>query len=176
MNHNALIMEMTQYYSGQPHRIQHFMKVYAYSKMIGEQEGLSEREQDILEAAAIVHAIGIKVSEEKYGACIGKHQEEEGPAEAKKMLKRLGYDDTVTERVCYLVGHHHTYKGIDGMDYQILVEADFLVNLFENETGNQPAEAVFEKIFRTETGKMIGQAMFATDRNIEWTEVGGMIK
>lgn len=32
----------------------------------------------------------------------------------------------------YLVGHHHTYKDIDGLDYQILVEADFLVNYFED--------------------------------------------
>ena len=35
----------------------------------------------------------------------------------------------VTERVAYLIGHHHTYDKIEGMDYQILVEADFLVNI-----------------------------------------------
>ena len=34
-------------------------------------------------------------------------------------------------RVEYLVGHHHTYKDIDGLDYQILVEADFLVNILK---------------------------------------------
>ena len=176
MNHNALIMEMTKYYNGQPHRVQHFMKVYAYSKMIGELEGLSDREQDILEVAAIVHDIGIKVSEEKYGDCIGKHQEEEGPAVAQEMLEELSYDAELTERVCYLVGHHHTYKDIAKLDYQILVEADFLVNLFENETNNRPAKVTFEKIFKTKTGKEIGQAMFATDREVEWEKVGGFLK
>ena len=33
---NRVIMEMTRYYSGDPKHIQHFMKVYAYARMIGE--------------------------------------------------------------------------------------------------------------------------------------------
>ena len=36
------------------------------------------------------------------------------------------------ERVQYLIGRHHTYNDIDGIDYQILVEADFLVNMYED--------------------------------------------
>ena len=31
-----------------------------------------------------------------------------------------------------LIGHHYTYDHIDAPDWQILVEADFLVNLFED--------------------------------------------
>jgi hypothetical protein len=41
------------------------------------------------------------------------------------MLGRLGFGAALVERVCYLVGHHHTYTNIDGPDYQILVEAGF---------------------------------------------------
>ena len=48
------------------------------------------------------------------------------------MMRVLGFEEAVIERVSYLVGHHHTYTNINGMDYQILVEADFLVNYFEN--------------------------------------------
>lgn len=161
MKHNALIMKMTEYYEGQPNRIQHFMKVYGYAKMIGELEGLSEEEQDILEAAAVVHDIGIKPSEEKYGDCIGKHQEEEGPAVAEEMLKTLGYEEKLVERVCYLVGHHHTYTNIDGIDYQILVEADFLVNLYENENEESAVKTALERIFKTKSGKKICSLMFA---------------
>ena len=58
--------------------------------------------------------------------------EKEGPAVARGMLMRLGFAENVIERVCYLIGHHHTYTGIEGRDYQILVEADFLVNLYED--------------------------------------------
>lgn len=160
MNDNRLILEMTHYYAGQPHRIQHFMKVYGYAKLIGEEERIDARTQEILNAASIVHDIGIKKSEEIYGDSIGSHQEELGPAIAENMLKKLGYDEELVQRVSYLVGHHHTYDPIDGMDYQILVEADFLVNLFENETSRKPAEMALERIFKTETGKEICKTMF----------------
>ena len=87
----------------------------------------------MLESAAVVHDIGIKVCEEKYGSCEGKLQEKEGPGIAGALLSELGYEKQVIERVCYLVGHHHTYTEIVGLDYQIPVETDFLVNLFEDD-------------------------------------------
>ena len=160
MNHNALIMEMTKYYNGQPHRVQHFMKVYAYSKMIGELEGLSDREQDILEVAAIVHDIGIKVSEEKYGDCIGKHQEEEGPAVAQEMLEELSYDAELTERVCYLVGHHHSYSEDISNILRILMEADFLVNAYEDNMSENAIISVRNKLFRSDCGTILLNKMF----------------
>ena len=107
---------MIRYYAGDPKRIQHFIKVYTFAKMIGEKEKLPAGEQFILETAAIVHDIGIKPAEEKFGQCGGKLQEQEGPAVAQKLLAELGYPEKVIARVCYLVGHHHTYDGIDGMD------------------------------------------------------------
>lgn len=64
------------------------------------------------------------------------------------------------QRVKYLVGHHHTYKDIDGMDYQILVEADFLVNLYEDGADAETAAKTKETIFRTKSGKRILSEMF----------------
>ena len=63
-------------------------------------------------------------------------------------------------RVAYLVGHHHTYTNIDGMDYQILVEADFLVNLYEDSVPKAAAQNALDKIFKTQTGKTICKEMF----------------
>ena len=160
MNHNKLILEMTKYYAGDPARIQHFMKVYGYSKMIGELEGLDAETRMILETAAIVHDIGIKKSEEIYGDSSGKHQEELGPDIAKVVLENLGYDSVLIQRVSYLVGNHHTYGNIDGMDYQILVEADFLVNLYEDHSPENAIENALNKIFKTESGKQILRTMF----------------
>ena len=100
---NKLIFEMAKYYGEQPERIQHYIKVFTYAKMIGEEENLPAQKQHILETAAIVHDIGIKASEAKYGDLIGKHQEELGPAIAEEMLTKLGYNSEVIERVCYLV-------------------------------------------------------------------------
>lgn len=155
-----LMWEMTEYYSGDPARIQHFMKVYIFARMIGEKEQLDEESLEILGAAALVHDIGIRVAEEKYGSCAGHWQELEGPPVAQEMLERIGYSKAVTARVSYLVGHHHTYTKIDGADYQILVEADFLVNLFEGMSNRKAVWNAYNKIFRTEAGKDICRTMF----------------
>ena len=155
-----LYMKMMEYYSGDPARLQHFVKVHSFSRIIGIKEGLSEKEQLILEAAAYVHDIGIKPAEEKYGSSAGLYQEKEGPAVAESMLGELGFDEDVIRRVSYLVGHHHTYKNIDGMDYQILVEADFLVNLFEDHVSEAGIRHAYDSIFKTATGKKICREMY----------------
>lgn len=161
MDRNVLLLkEMIRYYARDPKRIQHFIKVHDFAGMIGKLEGLEDDEHNILEIAAIVHDIGIKVSEEKYGDCSGKHQELEGPVIARTMLEPLGFEDSVIDRVCYLVAHHHTYQDINGLDYQILVEADFLVNLYEDNASREAAEHALQRIFRTESGKSICRDMF----------------
>lgn len=157
---HSLYREMIHYYQGDPKRIQHFVKVHSFAKLIGEEEGLSDELQLILEATAYVHDIGIKAAEEKYGSSNGKLQEQEGPALAKSMLEGLGFQRDIIERVMYLVGHHHTYSDINGMDYQILVEADFLVNLYEDELDCKAVQVALEKIFKTKTGRLICQQMF----------------
>lgn len=157
---SSLIDEMIAYDKGDPRRIQHFMKVHNFARTIGQLEGLDDDTLYILESAAVVHDIGIHVCEEKYGSCEGKLQENEGPALAKEMLERLGYEQEVIDRVCYLVGHHHTYTNIDDMDYQILVEADFLVNLYEDKVSLDAVHKAYQNIFKTESGKKICRDMF----------------
>ena len=147
-----LIEKMMEYYAGDPKRVQHFLKVYEFAKLIGESESLDTETMHILRTAAIVHDIGIKISEEKYGSSNGKYQEKEGPAVAEPMLLALGYDEAVIDRVLFLIAHHHTYNEIEGLDYQILVEADFLVNLFEDGSSREAAQKVQKNIFKTNTG------------------------
>lgn len=160
-NNNELLLEMIKYYEGDPKRIQHFLKVYEFSKLIGELENLDKETQFILETSAIVHDIGIKAAEEKYQSSNGKLQEQEGPAIAKDMLSSLGYKAGIIDRVCFLVGHHHTYTNIDGMDYQILVEADFLVNIYEDSLSKEAALKALNNIFRTKAGINLIKTMFA---------------
>lgn len=163
MSHNKLIDAMIAYDRGDAKRIQHFIKVYQFAKLIGEEEGLDEKTRHILETAALVHDIGIRLAEEKYGSCSGRLQEQEGPAEAEKLLLKLEYDTDVIKRVSYLVGHHHTYTDVDGRDYRILLEADFLVNLFEDGCGMEEVRHAYDRIFRTEAGKRICRTMFGMD-------------
>ena len=155
-----LIEKMMEYYAGDPKRVQHFLKVYEFAKLIGESESLDTETMHILRTAAIVHDIGIKISEEKYGSSNGKYQEKEGPAIAKKLLEKLGFDKDVSDRVQYLIAHHHTYDNIDGIDYQILVEADFLVNIMESDLSKEATLKAYHTIFKTACGKTICREMF----------------
>ena len=153
--------KMIEYYAGDARRIHHFLKVHSFAKLIGEMEGVTGEELEILEVAALVHDIGIKNSEKKYGYNTGKTQEKEGPPEAEKLLIPLTDDAAFIERVCYLVGHHHPYSNIDGMDSQILVEADFLVNLYEDKEHIKAVRSAYEKIFRTQSGRKLCKEIFA---------------
>lgn len=161
---NSLYLKMTEYFAGDPARIQHFIKVHSLARIIGLEEKLPGREQEILETAALVHDIGIRPAEEKYGSSNGKLQEQEGSPAAEEMLRDLGYDEELIKRVSYLVAHHHTYGQIVDMDYQILVEADFLVNYYENATSTANIHKSINKIFRTQTGVRLAQTMYAETR------------
>lgn len=153
MTIGSAISAMIEYLQGNLHEIEHMLKVYGYAKAIGEEEGLEPQLQHILEIAAVVHDIGIPRAIEKYGSDAGPYQEELGPAEARAMLEKLGCDAAILDRVCYLVGHHHTTQNVDGLDYRILLEADFLVNAAHKKLGAEALLAAKESFFRTETGK-----------------------
>lgn len=157
---DTLLETMVAYYAGDPRRIHHFLKVRAFAAMIAQAEALNPQLMEIVDVAAIVHDIGIKIAQEKFGRYDGKLQEQEGPPVAYEMLHSIGYGQGTIDRVCYLVGHHHTYTGIDGIDYRILVEADFLVNMFEDAYSDAAIRSAYEKIFRTERGKWLCRRMY----------------
>ena len=156
----AVINAMIAYDAGDPMRIHHFLKVHAFARLIGQEERLDPHTQLTLETAAVVHDIGIHRAEAVYGSSHGKYQEELGPAEAEALLTGLDWPRDVIDRVMYLVGHHHTYSHIDGPDYQILVEADFLVNLYEDAISEGGQKHAYERIFRTETGKRLCRELY----------------
>ena len=159
METQKLFFEMVKYNSGDRAQIFHFINVHGFARRIGLAEGLDEKTQFILEAAALVHDIGITPAIKKYGSADGKYQEELGPAEADETLRRLSFDKDAAERVCYLVSRHHTLDNIDGIDHQILIEADFLVNLAGEKNASR-VEAIIEKHFKTEAGKSLCRTMY----------------
>ena len=156
----GLNFAVLKYMEHDPKRIQHFTKVHAFAKLIGQREKIPEQDLFILESAALLHDIGIKNAEAKYGTCTGKQQELEGPPEAEKILQTLEYKLEEIERIKYLIAHHHTYTNIQDLDYQILVEADFLVNLYEDNCSKDAVVATKDKIFKTKCGKEILNLMF----------------
>ncbi len=145
-----LMRAMIQYDGGDVPRIQHFVKVHDFAATIGIAEKIDDETQFILEAAAILHDIGIHPSEKKYGNSHGKHQEELGPDEAKKVLAAVGgFTPSQTERICWLIAHHHTYNNVVEIDHRILLEADFLVNSHEDGFSHEGIITFRDNVFRS---------------------------
>ncbi len=154
------IVKMIDFYQGNLQEIGHFLKVYSYAKTIGEREGLTPARQTVLELAAVLHDIACPLCREKYGSCDGRYQEAESEALVRTFLKGEELDPAVLERVVFLVSHHHTYTGVDGIDYQILLEADFLVNAHESRYEKAAIQAALEGWYQTETGKHLLRSAF----------------
>ena len=158
-----LYFRMIDFDAGQPALIQHFTKVHDYAMLIAEGEGVDGQVRDTVEAAALVHDIAIPMCLEKYGSDAGNLQEKEGPALARAMLDELGFPQDIAGRVAALVGEHHTYAPMDGLDHQILVEADFIVNSHESGHTPETRRRILSRIFKTATGRRIYAAMYALE-------------
>ncbi len=129
-----LMRAMIKYDGGDAPRIQHFVKVHDFARMIAIAEGMNQEDLFVLEAAAILHDVGIHVSEAKYGNCNGKHQEELGPDEARKVLSEVdGFTAAQIE------------------SHRILLEADFLVNSFEAHLAPEGIITFRDHVFRSES-------------------------
>jgi hypothetical protein len=157
---HEVLFNMIEYFGKDVRRINHALKVYSFASAISRSEKLSQRDIDLIEMAALLHDIGIPEAEKKYNSCAGKYQELEGPPVARIILSKCNVDPDRIERICYLIGNHHTYSKIDQIDFQILVEADFLVNIFEDEMDKAAIQSVRKKYFKTGTGKKIFENMF----------------
>ena len=160
MTISQIINKMIVFSEGNIHDIDHFIRVWTYAKTIAELEQLDSETQYILEVAAITHDIACPLCREKYGNTNGKYQEEEGVPMVEAFLNDAGMSVYQMERIKFLVGHHHTLSGIDGIDYQILVEADYIANAFENGYDRKNIDSFLNRIVKTSTGKQLIKSMF----------------
>ena len=144
---------MCDWDAGNARRIHHFAKVHDFARQIGLASGLDENAMFILEIAALVHDIGIKPADAQYGRHDGPLQEQLGEAAAQIMLDAMGLPPAVVRRVSFLVGKHHTTQNVAGADWQILLEADFLVNMVESSYSDEAIDRAEENLFRTAEGK-----------------------
>jgi len=160
MNTAPILEKMIAFSRGNLHDIDHLIRVWTYARTIGELERLGPETQFILETAAITHDIACPLCREKYGNTNGKYQEEEGRILAGEFLRDTGMTPEEIRRVQYLVGHHHTFEGVDGADYQILLEADFIANASENGYGEEKIRGFLDRVARTDSGKRLIRSVF----------------
>jgi HD superfamily phosphodiesterase len=146
-----VINAMNQYFGKDQKRIDHAVSVLNYAREINSSE---KADKDIVEAAAILHDIGIHEAEKRYQSTAGKHQMELGPAIASEILNNLGKDHRFIESVNKIIGNHHILNGDSSKEFQVVYEADWLVNLQDDfkDWDNKKKGAVINKNFKTTKG------------------------
>ena len=134
--------------------IEHTLKVLGRAEQICKGEKIEA--PFILQVAtlgSIFHDIGIPEALKKHDSMDAPYQEQEGPAVARKLMDEMRVRADIAERVCYIVGYHHTADRVDGADFQVIWEADFVVNIDEKNIVLEPGKvqsAVAENL-KTET-------------------------
>ena len=86
-NINTVLLEMINYYQGDPKRIQHFLKVHSFAKFIAEQENLPSDKLYILEIAGLMHDIGFAQLPKEAVALFSKSKNELSHEEKKKFYE-----------------------------------------------------------------------------------------
>lgn len=154
----AVIKDMEVFFESVPYGIDHTMSVLENARYIIQEEKTDKLKYGmIIELSAVLHDIGAIEAQKKHGSMEGKYQEIESPIIATEILKRHGYEQTVIDRVCYIVGNHHTPESIDGIDFQILWEADLIENMqsMDYVKDKEKLEQFISENFKTQASKKL---------------------
>ena len=162
MYRDKVISEMKKVFQDVPYGVDHTLTVLKDAEAIMAGENIPNEQRELISLVAILHDIGAIEAQRKYGSMEAAYQEKEGPDIARQILQGVGYDPAKTERICYIVGYHHTPSKIDGIDFQIQWEADLLANLEQMEIRNHQDQLreYIEENFKTSTGKKMALERF----------------
>lgn len=156
---SRLIGEMKAVFGQDVRRINHALSVLRRAETIQAAEGGCAL---VVTAAAVLHDIGIREAERKHASSAGRFQEIEGPPIARGILERLGLSDETVEHVCRIVGSHHSAADIDTLEFRIVWDADWLVNIPEEHADLSPDKLgrLVRRVFKTCTGRRLAQQTF----------------
>ncbi len=152
---------MIEWEMGEPKRMQHFFKVHTFAKLIAESENVKPDTLYTLEVASLVADVGVKLAKAQDFRAPIELQDKEGVVAVKKMLLSLGFNGEIIERVCFMVGNRRDLDNIKGMDFRILIEAEYLVNLYEQLAKKESFALANKKVFKTKTGTTLFRKMYA---------------
>lgn len=155
----SLLKAMESYFGDDTKRISHARKVTDYAERIIEKEG---GDDDIIIGAAVLHDIGIHEAERKHGSTGGKFQEIEGPPIARGILASLGFKNGQINEICEIIAHHHSPGKINTINFKVLYDADWLVNLADEYNVKDKAKLgkIIESVFLTRTGRDMAQEIY----------------
>ncbi|MCX6089153.1 MAG: metallopeptidase family protein [Candidatus Atribacteria bacterium] len=150
------------------HMMNHTRKVFGYCvQILPDFPTMSEQGKRMTLLAAILHDIGILEAAKKYGSRMGKYQHIEGPPIARTLMMEAHECPEVIERVTFIIGNHHHLFQADGIDFQILLEADMLVNLANERIVPERLAAFIERFFKTTTGKRLARDKYLSPERVK---------
>jgi HD superfamily phosphodiesterase len=151
-------IEMKRYFEGDFKRIGHATKVARYAEKICKME---DAHPVVTSLSAYLHDIGIKEAEKKYDSASPQYQHIEGPPVAREILEKLGAEEGIINEVCDIIGHHHTPRDEETINFKVIYDADLIVNLEEKQKESalsaEHLEKIIEKSFLTKTGQTMAR-------------------
>lgn len=164
-----IVKQMEAYFGQDRRRIRHALTVTDFAEEILKEEPGGDRE--VVVAAAILHDIGIHAAEKKHRSTAGRYQELEGPPIARRMLTALGMQEEKIEEACEIIANHHSPGKVQTINFKVVCDSDWLVNLPDEYKGNNVAYFI-ERVFLTETGKKLARKAYL--QNTETEKKGGI--
>jgi HD superfamily phosphohydrolase YqeK len=155
---NKIINRMIEFNKSDARRISHALKVYAFAHNMAVNEGLQDT--FVIDVSSVLHDIGITVCEKKYNSAAGIYQELEGARVARMLLADLEIEDDRLEKILFYIGNHHTYNATKDIEFQILIEADLIVNAHEEKLDLYKIQEIKDKTFKTRVGKKLIDTVF----------------
>jgi len=165
---NKLITELKNYFGEDQKRVEHALKVTEYAEQLidqfNEKYPAKKINEQVIIYSAVLHDIGIKNAELKYGSSTGHYQEIEGPPVAEKIMESHNIDFEMIDEVAEIIAHHHTPGKVSSNNFKLLYDADWLVNLpdvyqIENKNKNE-IKNLIDKIFLSDIGKEFARKEF----------------
>lgn len=156
---DRLVAAMKKEFGDDQRRITHALTVLDKAQELLREEGGDPR---VVLTAAILHDIGIQEAEKKHGSSAGKYQEIEGPPITRRIMEELNLDEDTIEHVIRIVGSHHSARDIDTLEFRIIRDADWLVNIPDEfpDADSDEISRKIEKIFKTSAGKKKAYEMY----------------
>jgi hypothetical protein len=160
-------IEMKRYFATDFRRIGHAGRVARLVHEIGTmvmEGGAEGYNPAVTGIAGYLHDIGIKEAEKKFASAAPRYQHQEGPPVARAILTALGANEGIIAEVCDIIGHHHTPRPEETINFKVLYDADLIVNLEEQQKTAPSSREHLAKIvggsFLTEAGARVARQKF----------------
>lgn len=163
----ALLQELIFHFTSDTPRIDHALQVTGHAEAL-----LAETPQadpEVVLAAAVMHDFGIREAERLHGRNDGPMQEKYGPPLVHAALKRIGMSPSKIREVCAIVARHHSPPRNPSINFLLLYESDWLVNLTDFPkilSDRDRLDAFIQKNFHTPAGKSRARQIFLGEDSI----------